>query len=200
MKYLWEIKQWPFLEKLKCNLICVNEVAGFNNVSSPWHVRSFLIQGPHAPACTVPTVPMRLMAHVKQWLAMAAFRASTGHMGSLPRKDTVMGISTDRSSQQLSAIPSPIAVPLSQIKHLLNVLGHPQSHWPQLKADWLPERSLPCHSPIGSLSLVNNKVGSCVWIMSFSCPHPKTIFPVLPIPPSTSFLVYWQALFTWNHK
>lgn len=29
------------------------------------------------------TVPTRLMAHVKQWFAMAAFRASIAHMGSL---------------------------------------------------------------------------------------------------------------------
>lgn len=34
------------------------------------------------------TVPTLLMAQVKQWLAMAAFRASMGHMGSLGEERT----------------------------------------------------------------------------------------------------------------
>lgn len=36
------------------------------------------------------TVPTRLMAHVKQWLAIAAFLASIGHMGSLQRRRNVI--------------------------------------------------------------------------------------------------------------
>lgn len=48
----------------------------------------------------------------------------------------------------------------------------PQEHWLQIKTNWPPNCSLPCHSPLQNTSLANHKVDPAVGIMLLTCSPP----------------------------